>query len=163
MDHIDVYYVDAEEEEPNVHSKIQMSLGEKDSLLQNIEAQIESKRGMLLKKQKYLETASKENEFLGMVKNDYQRYYDYIVGQKRDQIKAMNLLKTYVDDLIVTVTSPDRCCDFVETGKMTDAYFQYPKQDQQHLMGEVGKIKKGLDEIISGGSAPRTPPSFAMG
>jgi hypothetical protein len=142
MDHIDVYYVDAQEEEPNVHSKIQnMSLGEKDSLLQNIEAQIESKRGMLLKKQKYLETASKENEFLGMVKNDYQRYYDYIVGQKRDQIKAMNLLKTYVDDLIVT-------------GKMTDADFQNAKQDQQHLMGEVGKIKKGLDEIISGGGAP---------
>ena len=66
----------------------------------------------------------------------------YIVGQKRDQIKAMNLLKTYVDDLIVT-------------GKMTDADFQNAKQDQQHLMGEVGKIKKGLDEIISGGSAPR--------
>ena len=145
MDHIDVYYVDAEEE-PNVHSKIKnMSLGEKDSLLQNIEAQIESKRGMLLKKQKYLETASKENEFLGMVKNDYQRYYDYIVGQKREQIKAMNLLKTYVDDLIVT-------------GKMTDADFQNAKQDQQHLVGEVGKIKKGLDEIMGTPHTPRALP-----
>jgi hypothetical protein len=150
MDHIDVYYVE-EELQQDVRSQINaMSLGEKDSLLQNVEAQIEAKRAMLLKKQRHLENASKQNEFLGMVKNDYQRYYDYIVGQKRDQIKAMHLLKNYVDDLIVT-------------GKMTDTDMQNAKQDQQNLEQEVGKIKKGLDEIISGGSAPRTPPSFAMG
>ena len=47
----------------------------------------------------------------------------------------MGLLKKYVDDLIVT-------------GKMTDTDLQNAKQDQQELMGEVGKIKKGLDEII---------------
>jgi hypothetical protein len=141
MDHIDVYYVE-EEPQQDVRSQINaMSLGEKDSLLRNVEAQIEAKRAMLLKKQRHLENASKENEFLGMVKNDYQRYYDYIVGQKRDQIKAMHLLKNYVDDLIVT-------------GKMTDADMQNAKQDQQHLVNEVGKIKKGLDEIISGGGAP---------
>ena len=141
MDHIDVYCVD-EKPQQDIHSQINaMSLGEKDSLLRNVEAQIEAKRAMLLKKQRHLQNASKQNEFLGMVKNDYQRYYDYIAGQKMDQIKAMNLLKNYVDDLIVT-------------GKMTDADMQNAKQDQQHLVNEVGKIKKGLDEIISGGSAP---------
>ena len=112
-----------------------MSLGEKDALLRNVEAQIEARRAMLLKKRRHLESASKENEFLNVVRDDYQKYYDYIIGQKQDQMKAMGLLKKYVDDLIVT-------------GKMTDTDLQNAKQDQQELMGEVGKIKKGLDEII---------------
>jgi hypothetical protein len=112
-----------------------MNLGQKDMLLRNVEAQIEAKRAMLLKKQRYLQNASKENEFLKMVKNDYQKYYDYVIGQKRDQIKAMSLLKNYVDDLIVT-------------GKMTDSDMQNAKQDQMNLMSEVGKIKKGLDELV---------------
>jgi len=153
MSHIDVYYMkninETGNHDRNHHQNRHnnhnhndnpffpgMNLGEKDMLLQNVEAQIEAKRAMLLKKRQHLEHASKENEFLGMVKNDYQKYYDYIIGQKKDQIKAMNLLKTYVDDLIVT-------------GKMTDADLQNAKQDQISLMGEVGKIKKSLDEIVS--------------
>lgn len=150
MNHIDVYYMKNINANGNRHNHhhdnhhnhnhnhspfAQMNLGEKDMLLQNVEAKIEAKRAMLLKKRQHLEHASKENEFLGMVKNDYQKYYDYIIGQKQDQMKAMTLLKTYVDDLIVT-------------GKMTDADLQNAKQDQVSLMGEVGKIKKSLDELV---------------
>jgi len=118
---MDIYYID---------------LAQRDQSLKHIEAQIESKRAMLLHKQKLLKESSKENEFLATVKNDYQRYYDYIIGEKRDQMKAMNLLKEYTEDLILT-------------GKLTDNDIQKARHDQKSLMQEMGYIKKDLDEIVN--------------
>jgi hypothetical protein len=110
-------------------------LAERDTSLAYIESQIEAKRHMLLEKQKKLKEASKENEFLQTVRQDYQKYYDHIVQEKKDQLRAMGLLKKYVDDLVIT-------------GKLTDADVKNAKADQTNLLKEVGVIKKELDSLI---------------
>ena len=122
MQEIDIYYID--------------NLAKRDQKLLNLESLIENKRAMLLEKQKNLKKSVKENEFLEMVRNDYQRYYNHIIGQKQDQIKAMNLLTDYVNDLIVT-------------GKMTDEDIKKAKYDQIKLVEEMGTIKQSLEPLLS--------------
>jgi len=113
----------------------QLSLAQRDIYLVHIESQIENKKRMLLEKQKILKETSKENELLNLVRTDYQKYYNYIIKQKRDQIEAMSLLKHYIDDLIIK-------------GKMTDTDLENARNEQEMLVREMGTIKQDLDEII---------------
>jgi hypothetical protein len=112
-----------------------LTLVERDLYLVRIEAQVESKRKMLLEKQKVLQQTAKENEYLEMVRNDYKKYYDHIVKQKEDQMNAMNFLNQYVDDIIVK-------------GELTDADLENAKMEQDELLREMDDIKRSLDEII---------------
>ena len=111
-----------------------MNLAERDMLLIHIESQIEDKRAMLLKKQKSLKKMANDNEFLDMVRSDYNKYHNYIMNQKRDQIRAMSLLKDYVDDLMVT-------------GEMTDVDIENAKNDKKILVNEINSIRRDLEYI----------------
>ena len=97
---------------------------------------IEQKRAMMLQKQRHLQKAAKQNEFLEMVKSDYAKYYDYIAQQKREQIQALEILNKYVQDLNAT-------------NEMSKYNIEDAKVEQQKIMAEIGSIKKGLDEMMS--------------
>lgn len=113
----------------------QLTLAERDLYLVHIETQMEDKRRMLLEKQRTLKQIARENEYLEMVRNDYKKYYNHIVKQKEDQIRAMNYLKQYVDEIMVS-------------GKLTDTDLENAKLEQDELIQEMAQIKGGLDEII---------------
>jgi intracellular sulfur oxidation DsrE/DsrF family protein len=83
----------------------QLTLAERDLYLVHIETQMEQKRRMLLEK------------------------------QKEDQIRAMNYLNQYIDEIIVN-------------GKLTDIDLENAKMEQDELIQEMAQIKSGLDEII---------------
>lgn len=74
-------------------------LENRDNQLLQIENLIDWKRKMLLDKQKKFKNITKQNEFLSEVKQDYSKYYGYIVKQKQDQMSALNLLNNYIKDL----------------------------------------------------------------
>jgi hypothetical protein len=112
-----------------------LTLAERDLYLVHIDTLMDEKRKMLLEKQKTLQQTAKENEYLEMVRNDYRKYYNYIVKQKEDQINAMNYLKQYIDEIIVD-------------GKLTDVDLENAKMDQDELIQEMDNIKSKLDEII---------------
>ena len=67
--------------------EVQLSLAERDKYLSQIEGQINAKRKLLLKKRDYLNKSLKENTFLEGVKNDYEKYRNYIVKEKEDQLR----------------------------------------------------------------------------
>jgi hypothetical protein len=75
---------------------------QKDQQFLYMQQLIEQKRAMMLQKQKHLQKAAKQNEFLEVVKSDYAKYYEYIAQQKREQIQALELLNKYVQDLNAT-------------------------------------------------------------
>ena len=102
----------------------------------HIQQLIEQKRAMLIERQRALHKASKQNEFLEIVKNDYAKYYDYIAKQKREQIQALETLKKYVQDLN-------------STAEMSKYNAVDAKMEHQKIMNEISSIKKGLDAIIS--------------
>jgi hypothetical protein len=115
---------------------VNMPLVERDERLLHIEDLIEAKRRMLIEKQKKLRFISKQNRFLDTVKNDYVKYYTYISQQKQDQIKALELLNHYINDLSTS-------------GQLSRSNIEDAKVEQQRILREVKSIKNGLDSIIT--------------
>lgn len=113
-----------------------MPLVKRDEQLLQIEELIDAKRKMLLDKQKKIRFISKQNHFLDAVKNDYSKYYGYIIKQKRDQIEALDLLNNYINDLTVS-------------GKLSKHNIEDAKQEQSKILHELKSIQKGLDSIIN--------------
>jgi len=114
---------------------VNMPLVKKDEKLLQIEELINAKRKMLLDKQKKIRFISKQNNFLDAVKNDYAKYYGYIVKQKREQIEALDMLNNYINDLTVS-------------GKLSKNNVEDAKHEQSKILHELKNIQKGLDSII---------------
>ena len=110
-------------------------LENRDQQLLQIENLIDAKRKMLIDKQKKFKNLTKENEFLNEVKEDYNKYYGYIVKQKEDQMSALTLLNGYIKDLTVS-------------GTLSKNNVQDAKNEQQKILTEINSIKKGIDDII---------------
>ena len=112
-------------------------LENRDQQLLQIENLIDAKRKMLIDKQKKFKNLTKQNEFLNEVKQDYNKYYGYIVKQKEDQMSALTLLNGYIKDLTVSGT--------LSKNNIEDA-----KNEQNKILTEINSIKKGIDDIIKG-------------
>lgn len=111
-------------------------LEEGDSKLEHIEKVIESKRRFLLEKRKSFKELTKTNHYLNDVKDDYQKYYDYIVQEKQNQIKALNILDTYISDL-------------ARSGELTKQNINDSKYEQKRILNEIENIKNNLDSLIN--------------
>ena len=58
-----------------------------------------------------------------------------MVKEKQDQLRAMNVLKQYTEDLGVST-------------KLTEANIKETKRDQKDILREMEKIKMELEEIM---------------
>jgi hypothetical protein len=114
---------------------VAMPLVNRDKQLLQIEDLIESKRRMLLEKQKKIRFIAKQNRFLDAVKNDYVKYYNYIAQQKQDQITALQLLDNYIHDL-------------KHSGQLSTHNIEDAKIEQDKILREVKAIQKGLESIM---------------
>ena len=112
-------------------------LENRDQQLLQIENLIDAKRKMLIGKQKKFKNLTKQNEFLNEVKQDYNKYYGYIVKQKEDQMSALTMLNGYIKDLTTSGT--------LSKNNIEDA-----KNEQEKILTEINSIKKGIDDIIGG-------------
>ena len=110
-------------------------LENRDQQLLQIENLIDAKRKMLIDKQKKFKNLTKENEFLNDVKQDYNKYYGYIVKQKEDQMSALTMLNGYIKDLTVS-------------GNLSKNNIEDAKNEQNKILNEINSIKKGIDDII---------------
>ena len=110
-------------------------LENRDQKLLQIENLIDAKRKMLIGKQKKFKNLTKQNEFLNEVKQDYNKYYGYIVKQKEDQMSALTMLNGYIKDLTTSGT--------LSKNNIEDA-----KNEQEKILTEINSIKKGIDDII---------------
>jgi DNA repair exonuclease SbcCD ATPase subunit len=112
-------------------------LENRDQQLLQIENLIAAKRKMLIDKQKKFKNITKENTFLNEVKQDYSKYYGYIVKQKEEQMSALTMLNTYIKDLTIS-------------NSLSKNNIQDAKNEQEKILTEINSIKKGLDDIITG-------------
>ena len=97
---------------------------------------IQAKRNMLLKKQKKIQNIAKQNTFLENIKNDYLKYNEYIVKQKQDQMTALQMLNSYIEDLN-------------KSGELSQHNIQDAKIEQNKIVKELKTIKDGLDKIMN--------------
>jgi DNA repair exonuclease SbcCD ATPase subunit len=112
-----------------------INLENRDQQLLQIENLIDAKRKMLIDKQKKFKNLTNQNEFLNEVKQDYNKYYGYIVKQKEDQMSALTMLNGYIKDLTIS-------------GTLSKNNIQDAKNEQNKILTEINSIKKGIDEII---------------
>jgi hypothetical protein len=111
-----------------------MTLSERDQYVMIIENEIQKRRELLLEKRKQLKKVRNQNEFLEEVISDYGKYYGYIVEQKQEQMRALDMLNKYINGLI-------------EKENMTSENLKDAKQEQKKIIYEMKKIKKGLDSF----------------
>jgi hypothetical protein len=119
-----------------IHNPVQMYRETSDDEYLHLQNIIEAKRNMLIRKQKQLKRISKYNNLLQQVRNDYSKYNDYIVKQKQDQLAALRLLNTYIDDL-------------KRSGNLSKNNIQDAKIEQRKIVKELNTIKHGLDKIMN--------------
>jgi len=112
-----------------------LPLAERDLHLIQIEQEIMNKKRLLVKKKKDLDKKQKLNQYLDGVKVDYTKYYDYIIGEKKQQYNALMLLKEYMSDLM-------------KTEHLVDDQLRTAKHDQKDIIREIDKVKVELDELI---------------
>lgn len=117
-------------------ARIVVPIRERDEQFIKLQELIDTKRKMLLDKQKKLRFIRKQNRFLDAVKNDYAKFYGYIAQQKRDQIRALEVLDEYIKDLSLS-------------GKLTKYNIEDAKEEQSKILNEVKSIKESLDSIIN--------------
>lgn len=110
-------------------------LAQRDKQLLQIENEIKNKKMLLVQKRRDLDKKEKLNEYLSGVKTDYNKYYDYIVGEKQQQLNTLNLLKEYLDDL-------------VQTENLVDRQLRTVRRDQRDILGEISNIRNELDNIV---------------
>jgi hypothetical protein len=97
---------------------------------------IDYKRKMLLEKQNKFRVISRQNRFLEAIKEDYEKYNQYIVQQKRDQITALQILDNYIKELTLS-------------GKLSENNIEDAKVEQANILKELDTIKRNLDSIIN--------------
>jgi hypothetical protein len=123
-------------ESPSIKKELpNINLAERDKYLSKIEQEIKSKKDLLLEKRKYLKKISDDNRFLTSVNNDYQKYYDFIIKQKEDQMKTLNYLNDYIGDMMVNT-------------KLTEQDINETNHEQKRILNEIKNIRKSLEEII---------------
>ena len=123
------------------HVRIVVPIKERDDQFMRLQEVIEAKKQMLIDKQKKLRFITQQNRFLEAVKNDYQNYYSYFEQQKRDQIRALELLDEYIKDLTIS-------------GRLTKHNIEDAKAEQYKILREVKSIKKSLDTLINDTQEP---------
>jgi hypothetical protein len=108
---------------------------EKDEYFIKIHLLINTKHNMLIKKHKNIDQIIKTNEFLREVKDDYVKYTNYIIQQKKEQIIALDLLNKYVDDLR-------------NSGELSKNNIEDAKQEQRKILLELDAIKQNMDDLL---------------
>lgn len=115
--------------------RVVVPLEMEDNRLMQIEELIEAKRNMLIEKQKQLKKFAKQNRFLEEITKDYNKYNNYIIQQKRDQMKALELLNIYINDLTVS-------------GNLSKNNLKDARHEQRRILREMNGIRKNLDQIM---------------
>lgn len=122
-------------EENNINNICNLNLADRDQYIYNIDNQIQSKRDLLLSKKKYLKEIEKENKYLHDVRKDYEKYNMFIVREKEDQIKALNVIQEYIDSIILS-------------GKLTDEDIKQSKIEKREILKEIKDVKNKLQELV---------------
>jgi len=111
-------------------------LARRDLEFMQIQRLIDTKKHFLIEKQKKLRFITKQNCFLEEVKSDYSKYYQIIYKQKEDQIKALELINEYIQNLTIS-------------GQLSKQNIKDAKEEQKKILMELKSIKSGLDSIIN--------------
>jgi hypothetical protein len=111
-------------------------LADRDLKLLQLDEEIKNKKNLLLKKRKELEEKKGLNQYLEIVKDDYNKYYEVEVNKKKNELKAMTILNDYISYL-------------ENENHLVNNQIVTAKHDKKEILHEINKIKKELDNLTN--------------
>ena len=111
-----------------------MELAIRDHKIFQIKAELENRKKMLCAKRQMLRTTVNENEFLRGVMDDYEQYNRHIANQKEKQIKFLQGINQYIDNITIDL-------------HLTDSKLKESKREQREIIKEIAIIKRELDDL----------------
>ena len=114
---------------------IKLTLAERDQCIKKIESHIEDKKNILIEKQKLINKNIRFNKLLEHIRNDYEKYYNYIIQQKREQIQAMNILNSYIRELS-------------NSGSLSKNNSKDAKFEENKILNEIKHIEHSMNDLI---------------
>jgi hypothetical protein len=118
------------------YNKNTITLADRDLKLIQLEEEIKRKKELLIKKMRELEVKTTFNEYLEIVKEEYNNYYNEEVEKKNKELSALIVLNDYMKFL-------------EEQNHLADNNKLIAKHDQKEISHEINKIKKELNKLIA--------------
>jgi len=115
------------------------NVAKRDLNLLQLEEEIKKKKEFLLKKRKELEKKEVLNQYLAIVKKDYDNYYEEQLETKKKELNAMSALNDYMIYL-------------ENQNHLVNNQLIIAKYDKKHISKEINKIKKELDNLMNNNS-----------
>jgi len=113
-----------------------MDLACRDNAIKDMQEIIEEKRKMLDDKYKELHIIKMENPFIETIIGNYDNYYNSKNTKNIEQLNVLNHLTEYLDGLALAEDTSDSVLNQI-------------KQDQHHILHEMGKIKASLNKLTT--------------
>ena len=114
-----------------------MELARRDLSIEDMKTEVVNRKKMLLDKLREVRRTSTANQLLKGITDDYERYFDHIKAQKRQQYESLCALSDYIGN-ISTQT------------ELTEQLLRESKADQKNILSQMRKVKGELDELITG-------------
>jgi hypothetical protein len=113
---------------------IHLPAKKRDELFLQLNNEIQEKKQFLLDKRKQLDKQLQTNEFLDVVKQDYNKFYEIILQQKREQYVALLLLNKYIGKIR-------------KSGELSKNNHLDAQLEQKKILEELSKMKKSIREL----------------
>lgn len=110
-------------------------LANRDKILQVIQSEINLQQLNVLRQMNDLEKNKENNDFLREVYEDYSKYKNYIINEKRDQKKFLEGLISYLEKTKAQ-------------GEITDRMIEKSKFEEKEIMNKLKNVKKELNDLI---------------
>lgn len=108
----------------------------RDKKIEELQCELDHRKSLLTKKVANLKETVKTNGLLKGVLKDYRHYNESVIQEKKRQQDAM---KTILEHLNMVLKEE----------KLTKESLEHAKIQQHEILGEMEKVKKSLDEIVS--------------
>lgn len=108
----------------------------RDLIKLKIEMEMKKNQKAMLHRLKYLNDMQHKNEFLREIAKDYNRYYKFIIDEKKKEKANIEKLLIYLDNLMVE-------------GDLSDTMLKRAEFQQKNILRELNRVKNSLDEMVS--------------
>jgi hypothetical protein len=117
------------------NKQVNDNVSQRDLKLLQLEEEIKKKKEFLFKKRKELEKKEVLNQYLAIVKKDYDNYYEEELEKKKKELNAMSILNDYMTYL-------------ENQNHLVNNQLIVAKYDKKHISKEINKIKKELNNLM---------------
>ena len=112
-----------------------MEIAKNDQRFTRLQSELEAKRMDLRSRLRELKNIQQENKYVTGVIDDYNKYYNVIKNQKREELAALQMISQYIDSVAASTT-------------LTEDAIKQSRIHQHELLTKADKIKKELDEVL---------------